>query len=32
VQGVTYYQCGQQYYVQAYGGTGPIYMPTAPPH
>jgi Meckel syndrome type 1 protein len=29
---VTYYQCGQQYYVQAYGGTGPIYMPTAPPH
>ncbi len=31
VQGVTYYQCGQQYYVQAYGGSGPIYMPTQPP-
>ena len=31
VQGITYYQCGQQYYVQAYGGSGPIYMPTQPP-
>jgi hypothetical protein len=31
VNGVTYYQCGTQYYVQAYGGTGPIYMPTPPP-
>jgi hypothetical protein len=29
--GVTYYQCGPQYYVQAYGGTGPIYMPVPPP-
>ena len=31
VEGVTYYQCGQQYYVQAYGSGGPIYMPTQPP-
>ena len=31
VEGVTYYQCGPQYYVQAYGGTGPIYMPVSPP-
>jgi hypothetical protein len=31
VKGVTYYQCGQTYYVQAYGGEGPIYMPVPPP-
>lgn len=31
VEGVTYYQCGQQYYVEAYGGSGPIYMPVQPP-
>jgi hypothetical protein len=31
VQGVTYYQCGTQYYVEAYGGSGPIYMPVPPP-
>jgi hypothetical protein len=31
VNGVTYYQCGPQHYVQAYGGTGPIYMPVPPP-
>jgi hypothetical protein len=31
VQGVTYYQCGPQHYVQAYGSTGPIYMPVPPP-
>jgi hypothetical protein len=31
VKGVTYYQCGQTYYVQAYGGDGPIYMPVPPP-
>ena len=31
VEGVTYYKCGQQHYVQAYGGSGPIYMPTQPP-
>jgi hypothetical protein len=31
VEGVTYYQCGPQYFVQAYGGTGPIYMPVSPP-
>ena len=30
-QGVTYYQCGQTYYVQAYGGSGPIYMPVPAP-
>jgi hypothetical protein len=29
--GMTYYQCGQTYYVQAYGGDGPIYMPVPPP-
>jgi hypothetical protein len=31
ISGVTYYLCGTQYYVQAYGGTGPIYMPVPPP-
>jgi hypothetical protein len=31
VSGVTYYQCGTTWYVQAYGATGPIFMPTAPP-
>jgi hypothetical protein len=30
-EGVTYYQCGQTYYVQAYGGSGPIYMPVPAP-
>jgi hypothetical protein len=29
--GMTYYQCGQQHYVLAYGGTGPIYMPVPAP-
>ena len=29
--GVTYYQCGQTYYMQAYGSGGPIYMPVPPP-
>ena len=31
VNGVTYYQCGQSYYMQAYGSSGPIYMPVQPP-
>lgn len=31
VEGVTYYQCGTQYYVEAYGGSGPIFMPVSPP-
>jgi hypothetical protein len=31
VSGVTYYQCGETWYVQAYGASGPIFMPTAPP-
>ena len=31
VDNVRYYQCGSQYYVEAYGGSGPIYMPVAPP-
>jgi hypothetical protein len=31
VDGVTYYQCGTQYYVEAYGGSGPIFMPVSPP-
>ncbi len=29
--GVTYYQCGTTYYMQAYGSSGPIYMPVPPP-
>jgi hypothetical protein len=29
--GMTYYQCGQQHYVLAYGGTGPIYIPVPAP-
>ena len=29
--GMTYYQCGQQHYVLAYGGAGPIYMPVPAP-
>ena len=29
--GMTYYQCGQQHYVLAYGGAGPIYMPVPTP-
>jgi hypothetical protein len=31
VNGMTYYQCSQQYYVMAYGGAGPIYIPVGPP-
>jgi hypothetical protein len=31
VDGVLYYQCGSTYYVEAYGGSGPIYMPVPPP-
>lgn len=31
VQGVLYYQCGSTYYVEAYGGSGPIYVPVPPP-
>lgn len=31
VNGVTYYQCDQQHYVLAYGGTGPIYVPVPAP-
>jgi hypothetical protein len=31
VKGVTYYQCGDTYYVQAYGGDGPLYVPVPPP-
>ena len=29
--GVTYYQCGNSYYMLAYGSTGPIYMPVPSP-
>ena len=32
VNGTTYYQCGQSYYVVAYGNAGPTYMPASPPH
>jgi Meckel syndrome type 1 protein len=28
---VTYFVCGQTYYVQAYGSSGPMYMPVQPP-
>jgi hypothetical protein len=31
VDGVLYYQCGSQYYTEAYGSSGPIYMPVSPP-
>ena len=31
VNGVTYYQCGNTYYTQAFGSSGPIYMPVQPP-
>ena len=31
IDSVTYYQCGSQYFVQAYGSGGPIYMPVPPP-
>jgi len=31
VNGVTYYRCGQSYYMQAYGNSGPVYMPVQPP-
>jgi hypothetical protein len=31
VDGVLYYQCGSTYYVEAYGGSGPIYVPVSPP-
>lgn len=31
VEGVLYYQCGTTYYVEAYGGAGPIYVPVPPP-
>ena len=31
VNSVIYYRCGQQYYMQAYGSNGPVYMPVAPP-
>jgi hypothetical protein len=30
-QGIDYYLCGSQYYVQAYGIDGPMYMPVSPP-
>ena len=29
--GMTYYLCGQQHYVLAYGGAGPIYIPVPTP-
>jgi hypothetical protein len=32
VDDVTYYRCGEQYYVEAYGGSGPIYMPVQAPN
>ncbi len=31
VKGVTYYQCGSNWYTQAYGSTGVMYMPVSPP-
>jgi Meckel syndrome type 1 protein len=32
VKGVTYFRCGQSYYTQAYGPSGPVYMPVQPPN
>ncbi|MDV6343917.1 hypothetical protein [Nitrosomonas sp. Is37] len=32
VQGVTYYQCGSNWYTQAYGGSGVTYMPVPAPY
>jgi Meckel syndrome type 1 protein len=29
--GMTYYQCGPSWYMQAYGSAGPVYMPVSPP-
>jgi hypothetical protein len=29
--GVTYYLCGGQFYVQAYGDGGLVYVPVSPP-
>jgi hypothetical protein len=31
VEGVKYFQCGSQYYVEVFGGSGPMFMPVAPP-
>ena len=31
VDGMTYYACGQQHYMLAYGGSGPIYIPVPTP-
>ena len=31
MNGVTYYQCDQAWFVQAYGPSGPFYMPVQPP-
>ena len=30
-EGVTYYRCGSQHYVEAIGAGGTVYMPVAPP-
>ena len=30
-KGVTYYLCNSQFYVQAYGDAGLVYMPVNPP-
>jgi hypothetical protein len=30
-EGITYYLCGSQYYVQAYGTVGVVYMPVSGP-
>jgi Meckel syndrome type 1 protein len=29
--GVTYYRCGQYYYMRAFSPAGPTYMPVQPP-
>jgi hypothetical protein len=31
VKGVKYYQCNAQYFVEVFGGSGPMFMPVAPP-
>jgi len=31
IEGVKYYQCNTQWFVEVYGGGGPMFMPVAPP-
>ena len=31
VKGVTYYRCGQSYYIMGFSPSGPTYLPVQPP-